>query len=228
MKKQELIHLHGLLAQVENHYEMETGDEVDHDEYTVARLLYYHQYAESEFAFLFHVEGPVDPYREGIEELPSVIEFEIAPCTDESFYLYAREEMLSPDMAFIDAFAQPGLLRTHPVEYRADETTRIVVLGPTDAIQSAAEAVSQRSEIDVVTVGEFLSSRVDPRLGITQRQFEAVTVAVECGYYDVPRAASIDDVATQLECSSGTAGELLRRAEQTVMTSLVTGGPFQL
>ena len=33
MKKQELIHLHGLLAQVENHYEMETGCEVDHDEY---------------------------------------------------------------------------------------------------------------------------------------------------------------------------------------------------
>ena len=34
MKKQELIHLHGLLAQVENHYEMETGTEVTHDEYT--------------------------------------------------------------------------------------------------------------------------------------------------------------------------------------------------
>ncbi|WP_459192489.1 UPF0058 family protein [Halosimplex sp. J119] len=34
MKKQELIHLHGLLAQVENHYEMETGEEVEHDKYT--------------------------------------------------------------------------------------------------------------------------------------------------------------------------------------------------
>jgi hypothetical protein len=33
MKKQELIHLHGLLAQVQNHYEQETGDAVDHDEY---------------------------------------------------------------------------------------------------------------------------------------------------------------------------------------------------
>ena len=33
MKKQELIHLHGLLAQVENHYEQETGDAVDHDKY---------------------------------------------------------------------------------------------------------------------------------------------------------------------------------------------------
>jgi hypothetical protein len=34
MKKQELIHLHGLLAQVENHYEKETGNEVTHDGYT--------------------------------------------------------------------------------------------------------------------------------------------------------------------------------------------------
>jgi len=34
MKKQELIHLHGLLAQVQNHYEEETGETVDHEEYT--------------------------------------------------------------------------------------------------------------------------------------------------------------------------------------------------
>ena len=33
MKKQELIHLHGLLAQVQDHYEERTGNTVDHDEY---------------------------------------------------------------------------------------------------------------------------------------------------------------------------------------------------
>ncbi len=33
MKKQELIHLHGLLAQVQTHYEEETGTDVEHDEY---------------------------------------------------------------------------------------------------------------------------------------------------------------------------------------------------
>lgn len=33
MKKQELIHLHGLLAQVQTHYEKETGDDVEHDKY---------------------------------------------------------------------------------------------------------------------------------------------------------------------------------------------------
>jgi hypothetical protein len=34
MKKQELIHLHGLFAQVQNHYEQETGETVEHDRYT--------------------------------------------------------------------------------------------------------------------------------------------------------------------------------------------------
>ncbi|MFT4946957.1 MAG: hypothetical protein ACI8TL_001195 [Natronomonas sp.] len=33
MKKQELIHLHGLLAQVQDHYEEQTGNTVEHDEY---------------------------------------------------------------------------------------------------------------------------------------------------------------------------------------------------
>jgi len=33
MKKQELIHLHGLLAQVQNHYEEQTGNSVEHDRY---------------------------------------------------------------------------------------------------------------------------------------------------------------------------------------------------
>ncbi|MFC7227119.1 UPF0058 family protein [Salinirubellus salinus] len=33
MKKQELIHLHGLLAEVHGHYEKSIGTELEHDEY---------------------------------------------------------------------------------------------------------------------------------------------------------------------------------------------------
>ena len=34
MIKQELIHLHGLLVQAQNHYEEQTGNTVEHDRYT--------------------------------------------------------------------------------------------------------------------------------------------------------------------------------------------------
>ena len=33
MKKQELIHLHGLLAEVQHHYEETTGEDVERDRY---------------------------------------------------------------------------------------------------------------------------------------------------------------------------------------------------
>ncbi len=199
---------------------------VDHDEYTVARQLYHHQYAPRDHALLFHVDGPVGPYRETIQAVPSVIDFEIAPCPDDSFYIYVRDEVTESGRGLIDAFSRPGLLRARPLEYRTDGTVWVAVIGPAEAIQSAADAVGETTQTEVRTVGEFPSSSIDSRVGLTERQLEAVTAAVDCGYYEVPRAAGLDAVADRLECSTGTVGELLRRAEQTVMADLVTGGPF--
>lgn len=195
----------------------------EHDEYTVARQLYHHQYGASENAIVFHVKGPVDSYREKIQTVSSVIDFEIAPCHDDSFYAYVRGEVTRPGKALIDAFSQPGLLLASPVEYRSDGTVGLTVIGPAEAIQSAADAAG---EAEVQKIGGFPPSSIDSRVDITERQLEAVTAAVESGYYKVPREGGIEDVADRLGCSTGTAGELLRRAEQTVMSDFVADGPF--
>ncbi|MFC6940537.1 helix-turn-helix domain-containing protein [Salinirubellus sp. GCM10025818] len=202
------------------------GFVVEHDDYEVTRQLSRHQHAEDEHAVLFHVEGPVEPYRSEIAAVPSVVEFEIAPCPDGSFYLYVRDRITEGDRRLLDAFSQSGLVLTGPVEYRSDGTVRLVVVGPTDAVGAAVEEVPETEEVEVLAVGERLSSRVDSRLDLTGRQFEAVTAAVESGYFEVPREATLDDVAARLGCSTGAAGELLRRAERTVMADLVEGGPF--
>lgn len=199
---------------------------VEHDGYVVARQLYHHQYRESEHAFVFHVDGPVAPYRQTVQDVQSVLEFEIATCSDGSFYVYVRERVTAPDQDIIDAFSQPGLILAHPIEYRPDRSIQLAVIGPTDAVQSAADAISEKADTEIGKIGEFPSSRIDSRLGLTERQFEAVRAAVECGYYEVPREGALDDIAARLDCSTGTAGELLRRAEQTVMADLVAGGRF--
>lgn len=61
---------------------------------------------------------------------------------------------------------------------------------------------------------------------MTGRQFEAVRAAVDAGSYRAPREAGLAAVADRLDCATGTAGELLRRAERTVMANLVASGPF--
>jgi len=194
--------------------------------YEVSRLLYRDQYAAAEHAGLFHVEGPVEPYRSALDEREQPIEFDIDPCPDESFYLYVRARLADDDRAFAAAFDQPGLLVITPVEYRADGTVRVTAVGPAGSIQSAVEAIPAEMGVEVRAVGEYLAGRVDERLELTQRQLAAVEAAVETGYYSATREATMEAVAERLDCAPGTAAELLRRAERTVMSAVVTGGPF--
>ncbi|WP_267643339.1 helix-turn-helix domain-containing protein [Haloarchaeobius amylolyticus] len=60
--------------------------------------------------------------------------------------------------------------------------------------------------------------------GLTDRQDEALRTAYELGYFDIPRGASLADVAAELGISASSASERLRRAqtqlvEETVATT---------
>lgn len=63
-----------------------------------------------------------------------------------------------------------------------------------------------------------------PGDGLTDRQYEALRTAHELGYFDVPRRASLDEIADELDVSASSASERLRRAqaqliEETVATT---------
>ncbi|MFC6941230.1 helix-turn-helix domain-containing protein [Salinirubellus sp. GCM10025818] len=63
-----------------------------------------------------------------------------------------------------------------------------------------------------------------PGDGLTDRQDEALRIAYERGYFDIPRGASLEDVAAELDLSPSSVSERLRRAqtrliEETVATT---------
>nr|WP_272904722.1 helix-turn-helix domain-containing protein [Halobacterium sp. TGN-42-S1] len=55
---------------------------------------------------------------------------------------------------------------------------------------------------------------------MTDRQRDVVAVAVDLGYYEVPRTATLDDVAAEVGVASSTVSDHLRKAESAVMASL--------
>lgn len=61
------------------------------------------------------------------------------------------------------------------------------------------------------------------RFGLTQCQREAIEVALRTGYFEVPRAASLGDVAEQLGVSSQSASERLRRGMRTLAANAFGG-----
>jgi hypothetical protein len=60
-----------------------------------------------------------------------------------------------------------------------------------------------------------------PGDGLTDRQYEALRIAYELGYFDIPRQASLDDIAAELEISASSVSERLRRAQTELIEETV-------
>jgi len=59
---------------------------------------------------------------------------------------------------------------------------------------------------------------VRPWYGLTEPQFEALTLAIEMGYYDIPRGCTTKELATELGISDQAVTERLRRAIVALVT----------
>nr|WP_303650369.1 helix-turn-helix domain-containing protein [Halalkalicoccus sp. NIPERK01] len=57
---------------------------------------------------------------------------------------------------------------------------------------------------------------------LTARQRETMVLAVENGYYELPRETTTETLADELGVSRRTAEDHLRRAERKIITSLVS------
>lgn len=67
----------------------------------------------------------------------------------------------------------------------------------------------------------------DPSAGLTDPQREALRAAYESGYFDIPRAASLEDVAAELDITASSLSERLRRAQTHLVETTVAGSePF--
>lgn len=95
------------------------------------------------------------------------------------------------------------------------------VVGPQEAV------VRHVREIDAAGPGVTLSQFTDyagpseALDALTARQREVVEVAHEAGYYEVPRTASVADVAERLELDPSTVGEHLQRAQRNLVSRIL-------
>jgi hypothetical protein len=194
---------------------------VEEPGYSRSRLLHASVPVGESHAFVFHVDGPSEGYEAALRGVDRVETYELSPRPDGTFYLYVRERASEHGQQFQGAFTGPGLIVVLPIDYRADGTVRLTIVGPGGALQAALDETPDGMDASVLSIGEYDARRFDAGGALTDRQFEAVTAAVDCGYYGTPRSGSVAEVGDRLECSPSAAAELLRRAEKRVMHRLV-------
>jgi predicted DNA binding protein len=140
---------------------------------------------------------------------------------DGGTYAFTRQTEYAFADDLLDLVAAADVAFLPPLAFRADRTARFEAVGEADALGAFYAALSDLLDVSVESVHDF--QRGDTPASLTDRQRAALDTALDLGYYDVPRAASVADVAVELDCATSTAGELLRKAEACVVRDAVGG-----
>jgi predicted DNA binding protein len=194
---------------------------MEHDDLERAELLNWNLSHPDHDYILFRIVGDPEPYAAAVEEAPLVRAFDVTPLDDESFYAYLEHEKRDVDGEFRTAFAETSLLVVPPIVYTGDGAMEMEIVGRPADMQATMDDLPDGIEVDVDQVGEYDAPQVRFTTLLTDRQREALDVAAEAGYYDVPREATVEDVAVELDCAPSTASTHLRKAESRIVRELV-------
>jgi len=170
---------------------------------------------------LFYVVADHDPYLEQLASVDSFRWFETTVIDEDSLYVYVCQESREADAAWREAFAAMEVLVVPPIKYHDDGSFDITLLGDGGNLRAVVEGLPASVETTVLEVGEY--DRRHPRVthDVTDRQLEAARVAVDVGYYEVPREGSVADVAARLGVAESTASNLLQEAQARVMRAVL-------
>jgi hypothetical protein len=161
--------------------------------------------------------GTVERLLDGVA---SVTSFRLVP-GDGGTYAFAARREREFDPRVLALVAEADVAFVPPVTFHETGTARVDAVGESGPLGAFHRRLSDAVDARVEAVREFAGRAAPPRPSLTDRRAEALSVAVEVGYYDVPRTGNLAAVATELDCARSTAGELLRRAEATLVAAYV-------
>ena len=166
---------------------------------------------------MVYAEGDVEAFRDELAWVPEVLDFEVVSAGDDRFYAYLQNELGELSRQLFGTFTRGSLLVVPPLEYGGDGTVTLSTFGPIDEIQAAIEEVPPPFEVAIDVVSGMGATPGLAETLLSPRQREAVEVAIEVGYYDVPRDGDYEAIAARMGCAPSTAAEHLRKAESKVL-----------
>lgn len=102
-----------------------------------------------------------------------------------------------------------------------DGSASMSLVGPQESISGTiSEYEAAGISPDLRKLGPY-EGRKEPADSLTDRQQEVIQTAFELGYYEVPREASTEEIAAELDLDASTVAEHLQRAERNVLSEVL-------
>jgi DNA-binding CsgD family transcriptional regulator len=194
---------------------------VDHDSIHRASLRHWNFSNPEYVTTLLHIVGAVDAgreqYLEALDDVETIYDFDVTPVDDSSFYIYIRESAHGFASRLRGLLTDTELLIVPPIEYGGDGEMLFEVAGDQAALQRLVVNLPEQLSVSVSSLGEYDAYRESQAAVLTDRQKDVLEVARKRGYYEIPREASVREIADELGCSKSTAANHLRKVESRLV-----------
>ncbi|MXV61007.1 bacterio-opsin activator [Natronorubrum sp. JWXQ-INN-674] len=163
-----------------------------------------------------YVEGDPAAYEEALRTDLDIDDYEVYPDGNDGCYSYLRNELDTYNWDLAAAFQRETLGVIPPIECLPDRRMIVSLVVTSEDFRRIREEVPNELSVDVISVGSVPQvSR--SRLTATQR--ETIRTAWELGYYEIPREATLQDLAERLDASVSTVSDLLRRGQASLVAA---------
>lgn len=190
-----------------------------------ARVLDWNEARDGVMTLLYAIDGDTEPLA-AMTETPGIESIALAATGNGRSHalVEARPAAIPTFEAIHRSRARGGLVVRLPIVYR-DGAMVFRVVGDPAPLQAGIDEAPEGLDIRVDEIGSLGSGLGRPASALSDRQREAVAVAVDLGYYEQPRTATQADVASELGCVPATAGDHLQRAEAKLARAAIDEFP---
>lgn len=170
---------------------------------------------------IYLLSGDASALDATLAEASEVVDHHVFNTGGTRFHVLIHFEPDDPLRSLLELAERHHIVMETPLEFLAGGSLRATVGGIQENVQDAAAEFPSNVEVTIQQIGQYDPSRDSLLASLTNRQREVLEVAIREGYYEIPRRATHDDLAAELDCSAGTVGEHLRKIESRVLSVLM-------
>ncbi|SFR36062.1 Predicted DNA binding protein, contains HTH domain [Halogeometricum rufum] len=174
---------------------------------------------------LSDVCGDLAVARDLLESDDDVLQYNVAG-TDGRGVVYAHHRSVGPIKELLDILYRHDIVLEWPIDHRGrerDSAVQFTIVGTDEGIHRATTEIPDVVDVTVERVGG-VESKAEAEPTLTDPQAALLDLAVEKGYYEVPRRTTQRALADHLDVAPGTVGDRLQRIERRVMTAYADRG----
>lgn len=173
-----------------------------------------------DLTILYELRGDAERLEAALAAHDTVIEYELVTGDSDEFSAYIQVAAAESESALLSMAHHHALIIDTPID-TTPTGLAVTLIGTHENLHQALTTLADDITATVMNAGPYAPSGTGQLSDLTERQLEVFQTAVAEGYYDVPRQATQQDIASELGCAPSTIDEHLRKAEARVVTGIV-------